>query len=85
MQDGPGIGLDDTWTGNQRRGFIVELPPKPSCPADINGDGQVGGSDLAQLLGAWGSCGSCPMDLDGDDIVAGPDLAILLGGWGSCP
>lgn len=85
LQDGPGIGLDDTWTGNQRRGFIVELPPKPSCPADINGDGQVGGSDLAQLLGAWGSCGSCPMDLDGDDIVAGPDLAILLGGWGSCP
>ena len=27
-----------------------------SCPGDIDGDGEVGGQDLALLLGAWGVC-----------------------------
>lgn len=85
FQSGPGIGFDDTWTGNQRRGFIVELPPKPSCPADLDGNGMVGGSDLAQVLGAWGACSGCVMDINGDGVVAGSDLAIVLGSWGACP
>jgi len=85
VQGGPAIGLDDTWTANLRRSFIVELPPAPSCPADVGGDGQVGGSDLAQLLGAWGPCAGCATDIDGDGIVAGPDLAAVLGAWGPCP
>ena len=52
-----------------------------SDPCDFNGDGIVGGADLATLLGQWGS--SDPQtDLDGDGIVAGSDLAILLGCWG---
>ena len=28
----------------------------PGCPADLNGDGEVGPVDLAALLGAWGPC-----------------------------
>ena len=24
--------------------------------ADIDGDGTIGGADLAQILGAWGAC-----------------------------
>ena len=47
--------------------------------ADIDGDGQVCGSDLAQLLGNWGSAGTG--DLDGDGQVGGSDLTLLLSAW----
>lgn len=50
-------------------------------PADLDGDGTVGGGDLGILLGAWGSTNS-PADLDGDGVVGGGDLGILLGAWG---
>ncbi len=81
---GPQSGLDDTFDGNQRRGFIVEFAPAPGNPADLDGDGAVGGADLAIMLGAWGACQTtpCSADLDGDGVVGGADLAILLGAWG---
>lgn len=47
--------------------------------ADLDCDGMVGASDLAILLGEWGSSGSA--DFDGDGAVAAPDLALLLGNW----
>lgn len=46
---------------------------------DLNGDGVVNGSDLAILLGQWGSRGIA--DLNGNGIVDGADIAILLGNW----
>ena len=49
-------------------------------PADLDGDGTVGGADLAILLNQWGGAGSA--DLDGDGLVNGSDLAILLNAWG---
>ena len=52
------------------------------CPADLDGDHSVAGSDLALLLGAWGSP---KRDIDGDGTTGGSDLAILLGAWGACP
>ena len=55
-----------------------------SCAGDLNGDGQVGGDDLAAMLGAWG-VGSGAADLDDDGMVAASDLAALLGAWGPCP
>jgi hypothetical protein len=55
------------------------------CRADIDGDGSVGGADLASLLGAWGACPCCPSDLTADGQVDGADLATLLGSWGLCP
>lgn len=55
----------------------------PACPADFNGDGEVGGSDLAVVLSAWGLDGSVA-DLNGDNTVDGQDLAIILSTWGSC-
>jgi hypothetical protein len=61
---------------------ILVEPSDSSCPADINGDGTVDGSDLAALLAGWAT--SSP-DLNGDGIVDGADLAILLGAWGPCP
>ncbi len=30
--------------------------PDPVCPADLNDDGQVDGSDLGLMLSAWGPC-----------------------------
>lgn len=48
--------------------------------ADLNGDGQVDGIDLALLLGAWGP-GSGAADLNRDGQVNGLDLALLLGAW----
>lgn len=57
----------------------------PSCgPTDLNGDGAVNATDLAILLGAWGSCGSCancPADLTGDCTIGAADLSVLLGAW----
>lgn len=56
--------------------------PAP-CPADLDSDGQVGASDLAVLLGAWGGPGTA--DLNADGQVGAADLSILLGAWGPCP
>jgi hypothetical protein len=52
---------------------------RDSSATDLDGDGIVGPSDLAILLGAWGTPG--PGDLDGDGVVGSADLAILLGAW----
>ena len=49
--------------------------------SDVDGDGVVGGSDLAQILGQWDSS-NCVADLDGDGVVTAADLSILLGSWG---
>ena len=54
------------------------------CPADFNGDGEVGAQDLAILLGAWGKA-SATYDLNGDGLVGAQDLAALLSSWGTCP
>lgn len=58
-------------------------PEGVACPADLDGDGTVSGSDLGLLLGNWG--GSGVGDLDGDGNVSGSDLGLLLGAWGACP
>ena len=58
------------------------------CPADLTGDGAVGGADLGVLLSNWGDCadpGDCPGDLTGDGAVGGTDLGVLLSDWGACP
>lgn len=56
----------------------LEVP----CPADLDGDGQVGGGDLGLLLGAWGGSEG---DLNGDGSTDGSDLGVLLSQWGPCP
>ena len=52
------------------------------CPADLNGSGDVDGSDLAVLLAAWGQPGGT--DLNQDGTTNGGDLAVLLAAWGTC-
>jgi len=53
------------------------------CPADIDGDGVVGGADLGLLLANWGRSDS-GADLNGDGSVDGQDLGAFLGAWGAC-
>ena len=51
--------------------------------ADLNGDGEVNGADLALVLAAWGEpCLGCAADVNGDGEVNGADLALILAGWG---
>jgi hypothetical protein len=55
------------------------------CVGDLNGDGQVNLSDLAQLLGGYGMTSGAEYedgDLDGDGDVDLADLAELLGHYG---
>jgi hypothetical protein len=54
-----------------------------SCPADLNGDGSVGGVDLSTLLAQWGTAGSA--DINDDGTVDAVDLSSVLAAWGECP
>jgi Metallo-peptidase family M12 len=51
------------------------------CPADLNADGVVDGTDLAGVLNAWGTPNA---DIDSDGNTGGSDLAIILNAWGAC-
>lgn len=53
----------------------------PANPFDIDGDGLVGATDLAIVLGAWGETGKLPADVDGSGTVDAGDLAAILGNW----
>ncbi len=57
------------------------------CPGDVNDSGIVNGTDIAIILGAWGTSGGKfpSSDTDGNGIVDAVDLAVVLGGWGNCP
>lgn len=55
------------------------------CTGDLDGDGDVGASDLSIVLLAWGALGlGDPADLDSDGEVGAADLSILLETWGNC-
>jgi len=54
------------------------------CPADLDGNGEVAGSDLATRLATWGRCKACAADLDGNGEVDAADLAAMLASWGPC-
>jgi hypothetical protein len=63
------------------------IPDECACPADLDGDGQVGFADLLIVLEAWGSCPAeppCPADIDSDTVVGFGDLLALLTAWGAC-
>ncbi len=79
----PASFLVDYIDGSPNSGpAVIEVVP---TIGDLDGDGSVGASDLAIVLGNWGPCEGCPMDLDGDGQVDAFDLAIVLGAWGTCP
>ena len=51
-------------------------------PADLDCNGVVDGSDLGQVLAAWGPSHGAA-DLDGNGMVDGVDLGRMLAAWGS--
>jgi len=61
----------------------MALPPEPCVLGDVNGDGNVNGIDLAQILHHWGTSEiSC--DIDGSGLVDEGDLSLVLIGWVIC-
>jgi hypothetical protein len=58
----------------------------PSCAGDVTENQVVDGTDLAAVLGAWGTTGLGEFitDVNADGIVGGEDLAAVLSMWGSC-
>lgn len=73
----PGLGVTGTLTN-----AVVTVVPV-NIVGDFDGDGMVGSSDMARLLGNWGaiSFGENQYDLDGDGVVGSGDLAILVNNW----
>ncbi len=82
-----GISADGSTVVGQGRGpsgtFGFRVQFAVECPADLSGDGTVGGEDLTILLAAWGTTNP-KVDLTGDGTVGGDDLAVLLAAWGGC-
>jgi hypothetical protein len=74
------VTIEVTITDDLDLQALYDLP----CAGDLDGDGHIGASDLAQLLGSWGPCPECPSDFDDDGDVDATDLAVLLGSWGPC-
>jgi len=66
---------------NKALGLFEPLPPV--CPADLDGDEQVGSADISYLLSAWGTADAAA-DLNDDGTVSSADLAFLLSAWGAC-
>ncbi|MEE8156256.1 MAG: hypothetical protein V3T53_14985 [Phycisphaerales bacterium] len=64
-------------------GWVAQLP-ESTCFGDVDGNGNVGASDLLALLAAWGTDPGGPPDLDGDGNVGASDLLALLNSWGPC-
>jgi hypothetical protein len=62
----------------------AEITPVVSCPEDLDGSGDVGFSDILQVIGAWGPCGACPEDLNGSGTVGFDDILAVIAAWGDC-
>lgn len=76
------LGFDPSTLGLKIGTLVVSADLAVACTTDIDGDGQTGSSDLANLLSQWGAPGTA--DLNGDGAVGSEDLAALLSGWGPC-
>jgi probable HAF family extracellular repeat protein len=64
--------------------IVFRIGVDTPCPADLDGNGSVGGDDLGILLGAWGPSRGSAADLNADGFVNADDLGIMLGAWGAC-
>ncbi len=78
--DGTVTVAGSAWNPALGREEAVLWTSSPAILGDLDGDGHVGGADLAILLGAWGTSDPSA-DLDHDGTVGGADLALLLGAW----
>ncbi|MEY4118797.1 MAG: hypothetical protein RLZZ116_2125 [Planctomycetota bacterium] len=75
---------EDLATGSLIEAAIDEVRVRvvectPTIPGDLDGDGIVGGADLAMMLNNWNGIGVG--DINNDGGVDGIDLGILLNNW----
>ena len=71
---------DGTSSDANKDGVPDECAP---CTADLDGDGDVGSSDLAVVLSGWGTA-SPLADVNDDGMVDSIDLGVILSAWGPC-
>ena len=73
------------WTAADAFGFNVAPPGgcviATICIGDVDGNGDVGASDLAELLSSWGFG---TVDFNNDGLTDAADLSALLANWGAC-
>ncbi len=72
----PGAGNTEVFNSG-----VLDYPFADPCPADLDGDGSIGQSDLGILLSAYGQNDGGDIDGDGDTDQA--DLGALLGVYGT--
>ena len=77
LTHGYATGTDDGWSGTLTLGVLTDEVP---CPADLNGDGVVGFSDLSIILSSWLT--SDGGDVNGDGETNFSDLSLVLSAWG---
>jgi len=73
-------------TGRPPAGLVSSAFGAPTQALSLDGGGDVGLSDLAQLLANYGTTGGATYedcDLDGDEDVDPSDLATLLANYGA--
>lgn len=63
-------------------GYAVTFEKLSAIPQDLNQDGVVDASDLADFMTAWGQ-GATTADLNQDGKVDAADLSSLLAKWGT--
>jgi hypothetical protein len=79
---------EDVFTSTGVGNDINALSIAGGCGADVDGSGDIGFTDLLQLLVHWGPCPpktACTTDLDGSGAVDFADMLLLLNCWGPCP
>lgn len=79
-------GTTTTLTDIALNRTVTISPDGVRCTSDLDHSGEIGGADLALVLGNWGAIGvpGIPGDADLDGTVDGIDIAVVLGGWGPC-
>lgn len=82
---GINAGMYDPVSGESWAGlYIGEAPDVVPCPQDLDGSGDVGVTDLMDVIVAWGRNPGHPADFDGDGYVNVGDLVAVINAWGPC-
>ncbi len=89
-----GVNYSDTWQSitSDHLPIVMDFQPSiqiDSCEGDVNGDGQIGVSDILAVIGNWAPdggecCPGCEGDVDGNLVVDVSDVLYIVGNWGMC-